>query len=320
MHAPDPHRPDPAPPAPEPGAVNRTARPGPAVVDPARPFGAHLRMSWWKPLVLLVTLPVVLVLTQWSAFLFVGVLVGSDDPLSTEFTPEKALAANLAIGVTGLVAVLMLVWLSGVPWRALFSHRRAFDGLRLARYSVGAALVVGAAMAVVAVVAPESAGWTGFAITGTTLALLAVTLLTTPFQAAGEELMFRSVLLPAAASWLRAVRPALVLGLVVSSLGFAAVHGSTDPWLAGYFTVVGLSTGLMAIISGGMEAPIAFHVVNNVIAGVLTNVMAGGGTSTIDRATDTGGPSLLILAVANVAMVAVVWFHERRARPARLAG
>lgn len=316
MHSPEPH---PGSTSPGAGVVDRTVRLDRSVVDPTRPFGAHLRMSWWKPLVLLVTLPVVLVLTQWLAFLFVGVVVGSDDPLSTEFTPEKSLAANLAIGVTGLVAVLMLVWMTRVPWRALFSLRRAFDRRRLAHYSIGAALLVGAAMAVVAVVAPESTGWTSFAITGTTVAFLAVTLLTTPVQAVGEELLFRSVLLPAAASWLRAVRPALVLGLVVSSLGFAAVHGSTDPWLAGYFTVVGLSTGLMAIISGGMEAPIAFHVVNNVLAGILTDVMSGGGTTTIDRATETGGPSLLILAVANVAMVALVWLYERRERPERAA-
>jgi len=306
--------------SPEPGAVDRAVRIGPSAVDPARPFGAHLRMSWWKPLVLLVTLPVVLVLTQWLAFQLVGVVVGSDDPLSTEFTPEKSLAANLAIGITGVVAVLLLVWMTGVPWRALFSLRRAFDGRRLAHYVTGAALLVGAAMAVVAVVAPRSTGWTSFAITGTTVAFLAVTLLTTPVQAAGEELLFRSVLLPAAASWLRAVRPALALGLVVSSLGFAAVHGSTDPWLAGYFAVVGFSTGLMMIISGGTEAPIAFHVVNNVLAGVLNNVLAGGGTSTIDRATDTGGPSLLILAAANVAMVALVGMYEGRAHRERTAG
>jgi uncharacterized protein len=76
--------------------------------------------------------------------------------------------------------------------------------------------------------------------------------------------------------------------------------------------VVGLSTGLMAIISGGMEAPIAFHVVNNVLFGVISNVMSGGGTTTIDRATDTGDASLLILVAVNVGMVALVATYERR--------
>jgi hypothetical protein len=113
--------------------------------------------------------------------------------------------------------------------------------------------------------------------------------------------MYRIVMLPAAASWVRAVRPALAVGLVVSALGFAAVHGSTDPWLAGYYIVVAVSTGLTAIISGGMEAPIAFHVVNNVLFGIVNDLMAGGGTSTIDRATDTGDASLLILVAVTSA-------------------
>jgi len=307
--------------APDPGATpGAPATAGPAApparspVDTSRPFGAHLRMSWWKPLVLVLTLPVVLVVLQVLALRLVGVVEGSDDPLNPEFTPLEALAVNLAIGATGLVTVLLLVWMTRVPWRALLSSRRAFDPRRLAHYSIGAALLVGAGMGVLGVVAPASTGWTTFAVSGTTVALLAVTLLTTPIQAVGEELAYRSVVLPAAASWVRPVRPALAVGLVVSAVVFTVLHGSTAPWLAGYFTVVALSTGLMAILSSGMEAPIAFHVVNNVLAGVVNNVLSGGGTSTIDRATDTGDASLLILVAVNIGMVALVVVYERRVR------
>ncbi|MEV0366370.1 CPBP family intramembrane glutamic endopeptidase [Nocardia fusca] len=294
--------------------MSPAARPGPSAVDTSRPFGAHLRMRWWKPLVLMLVTPVVLLVLQVLAFRLVGVVEGSDDPLSPELTPLKSLAVNLATAVTGLVAVLLLVWMTQVPWRALFSWRRAFDRRRLAHYSIGAALLVGAGAAVVGVVAPQSTGWTTFAVSGTTIAFLAVTVLTTPLQSAGEELVYRSVLLPAAASWVRPVRPALAVGLVVSALSFAVVHGSTDPWLGGYFVVVAVSTGLTAIISGGMEAPIAFHVVNNVLFGVIGNVLSGGGTTTIDRATDTGDASLLTLFAVNVGMVALVATYERCCR------
>ncbi len=75
----------------------------------------------------------------------------------------KSLAVNLATGATGLVAVLLLVWMTQVPWRALFSPRRAFDRRRLAHYSIGAALLVGAGAGVVGAVAPASTGWTTFA-------------------------------------------------------------------------------------------------------------------------------------------------------------
>ncbi|ALE84059.1 CPBP family intramembrane glutamic endopeptidase [Pseudonocardia sp. HH130629-09] len=269
-------------------------------------------MSWWKPLLLIAVLPVVLLGSQVLAWSVVGAVEGSDDPFSAEFTPLKSLAANLSIGATGVVALLLLAWMTRVPWRLLLSPLRRFDGQRLGRYSAVAAVLVTAGLVTVAVVGPEATGWTGFAITDTTLALLAVTLLTTPIQAVGEELMYRSVLLPAAASWARAARPALVVGLAVSTLAFAALHGSADPWLAGYITLIGLCTGLMAVISGGVEAPIAFHVVNNVLAGIGNNVMSGGGTSAVDRSTETGGPPLLILAAVNIAMVLAVWLHEKQ--------
>jgi uncharacterized protein len=300
--------------APVPASASPAAPARSPAVDSTRPFGAHLRMSWWKPVVLVVALPLVLLVLQVLAFLLVGVVEGSADPLSPELTPLKTLAVNLATIATGLVAVLLLVAMTGVPWRALLSWPRAFDRRRLAHYSAGVALLVGAGIAVLAVVAPQSTGWTTFAVSGTTIAYLAVTLLTTPLQAVGEELVYRSVLLPATASWVRAVRPALAVGLVVSALSFAVVHASTDPWLGGYFLLVGVSTGLMAILSGGMEAPIAFHVVNNVLAGVVNSVFSGGGTTTVDRSTDTGDASLLILVALNVAVVALVVVYERRRR------
>ena len=325
MSAPDPGA-APAAPAPQAAATaGPAARPGrspsdTSSLDTSRPFGAHLRMSWWKPLVLVVALPLVLLALQVLAFLLVGVVEGSDDPLSPELTPLKTLAVNLATAATGLIVLLLLVWMTRVPWRALFSWPRAFDRRRLAHYSIGAALLVGAGVVVLGVVAPQATGWTTFAISGTTVAYLAVTLLTTPLQAVGEEVMYRSVLLPAAASWVRAVRPALAVGLTVSALGFAVVHASTDPWLGGYFVVVALSTGLMAILSGGMEAPIAFHVVNNVLAGIINSVLSGGGTATVDRGTDTGGPYLLILVAVNIGVVALVVVYERRRRTAHRPG
>src|SRR5699024_2593065 len=70
---------------------------------------------------------------------------------------------------------------------------------------------------------------TSFAVTSTTVGLLVVALLTTPLQAAGEELMFRGAVMPLIASWIRAAKPALVVGLVSSSLIFGLVHLSLDP-------------------------------------------------------------------------------------------
>lgn len=293
----------------------RRRRPSSAV-DTSRPFGAHLRMSWWKPLVVIVVPPIVLIVLQVALYQVVGVIEGSDDPMAPTFTPLKFLAVNLATGLAGVVAILLLVWLARVPWRSLITSPRALDRRRFTQYLLGAAVLVAVGIGVVALVAPESPGWTTFGFTGTTAAMLALVLLSTPIQAAGEELMFRSAMLPAAASWVRAVRPALVVGLIVSGLGFAAVHGSADPWLFGYFALVSVSTGVMAIISGGIEAPVAFHVANNVLFTTVNTLMAGGEAFAIDRSTGSGDASLLILAGVNLAMIVLVRLRERRARVA----
>ena len=278
------------------------------------PFGAHLRMSWWKPLVVIVVPSLVMVVLQISFYQIVGIIEGSDDPLAATFTPLKFLAVNLSVGAAGALAIVLLAWTAKVPWRSLISAPRAFDARRLTHYLLGAALLVGAGIGVVALVAPDAPGWTAFGVSATTIAMLVIILLTTPIQAAGEELMFRSAVLPAAASWVRAVRPALVVGLAVSSLAFAVVHGSTDPWLFGYYVVIGICTGLMAIISRGIEAPVAFHVANNVLATTVNTLMADGGAFPLDRSTDSGDASLLILVAVNVGMVVLVWLRERRAR------
>ena len=121
------------------------------------------------------------------------------------------------------------------------------------------------ALALTAMIDPSAAGIGQFAITSTTIGLVLVALLTTPLQAAGEELLFRGAMMPLFASWVRAVRPALVLGMIASSTVFGLVHMSVDPWLLSYYAVFGLCMAAMAVISRGLEAPIAFHVMNNLI-------------------------------------------------------
>ncbi|WP_338780125.1 type II CAAX endopeptidase family protein [Metabacillus sp. FJAT-52054] len=292
------------------GASLKNVRPA---VDSTKPFGAHLRMSWWKPLVIIGVPSVIMVVLQIMLYQVAGLIEGSADPMSATLTPLKFLAANVSIAATGILSVLLLVWMTKVPWRSLISSPRAFDRRRLVQYLIGAALLVGVGIGVIALVAPEAPGWTTFGFTGTTIAMLVLTLLSTPLQSVGEELMYRSTVMPAAASWVRPVLPALVLGIVVSSLHFTVMHGAFDPWLFGYLFVIGASTGLMTVISRGIEASIAFHVANNVMLSIVNSLMAGGKVYTLDRSTETGDASLLILAAVNVAMVAFVWMRERRA-------
>jgi hypothetical protein len=71
---------------------------------------------------------------------------------------------------------------------------------------------------------------------------------------------------------------------------------------------------LMAIVSNGIEAPVAFHVANNVLFTTVNTLMADGEPFSIDRSTDTGDAAVLILGAVNVVMLVLVWLREQKTR------
>ncbi|MFT3970857.1 MAG: type II CAAX endopeptidase family protein [Micropruina sp.] len=97
-----------------------------------------------------------------------------------------------------------------------------------------------------------------------TLGLLAVAVLIVPLQAAGEEYLFRGVLMQAVGHWLRAP----VWGLVISLPLFVLGH-DYDAWgLASVGVFAAVATWL-TWRTGGLEAAIALHAVNNMLAFTL---------------------------------------------------
>ncbi|MGI5231803.1 lysostaphin resistance A-like protein [Actinoallomurus sp. CA-142502] len=297
-----------APDAVDPGTTARA-------LDDTRPFGTHIRLAWWKSLIVIVAIPVMLLVLQLGLYLLAGLVGGDDDPLESTLTPLKLLAANISTVLTALLVLALFSSFARVPWRRVFSSPRRFDQRRLVTYFAGSAVLVGAGTAVVAVVAPDAPGWVGFGVSGTTVAMLVVVFLTTPLQSAGEEIMFRGMALPAAGSWFSAVRPAFIAGLVVSSLSFAALHGAGDPWLISYYVFLSVCTALMGLITRGLEAATGFHIANNLVTTTVNVLMAGGGALVVDRREGAGGgPTLIVLAVVNVAVLVFVWLRERAHR------
>src|SRR5699024_4918472 len=280
---PSPAGPGPTPPIP--AAPTRPARPAP--VDDSRPFGAHLRLRWWKPLIIVPSLLIVMVVLQ-IALSLVALIIESfafgRDPLDASMSPLLMLAANLSLAAVGPLAIVATALIGRVPWRRLLASPRRMSLRRWGVYFGAFSLLVIIGLAVMQLIDPGSTGLTSFAVTSTTVGLLVVALLTTPLQAAGEELMFRGAVLPLIASWIRAATPALVVGLV---------HLSLDPWLLAYYSVFGASMAAIAVISRGLEAPIAFHVTTNLIMMVLAALFAGGEAVEIDRSVGMGGPFML---------------------------
>lgn len=95
-------------------------------------------------------------------------------------------------------------------------------------------------------------------------AVIAVALLTSTFQAAGEEYFFRGYLLQAVGVLVRNS----VVAILVTTVLFTMAHG-VWPWQSPALFLdrfaFGLVAGWLAIRTGGLEAPIAAHAVNNVI-------------------------------------------------------
>jgi len=91
---------------------------------------------------------------------------------------------------------------------------------------------------------------------------LGVIIVTTPLQAVAEELVFRGYLMQALGSVVHQVWFPIVTTAVI----FAIFHGTQNPWLFGSRLAFGLLAGVLVWRTGGLEAGIAIHIVNNLVA------------------------------------------------------
>ncbi len=261
----------------------------PAAVSPPqglpRPHTQLLRGAqhrWWRPLVsLAVVLGGVLVATLLVAAAFVvGVVLDpaiSGADLATDAGEALLVATwwtflvqNLFLAV-GIPLAGLAVW-AGHQWRPRFVSS-VVGGVRW-RWLLNAAVVslvlTSVFTGVYFVLEPAP-----YAPERQAVALLVVVLLTTPLQAAGEEYFFRGWLSQAVGSWFaRPVVGALVAGAVSATL-FAVAHGSQGPWLFADRFGFGVVASILVWRTGGLEAAVAVHALNNMVIFVPT-VLTGG--------------------------------------------
>lgn len=144
-----------------------------------------------------------------------------------------------------------------------------------------------------------------------TLVMILGILLTTPFQSAGEEYGMRGFLNRAVGSWFRSERAAFVFGLLASSALFVVAHGAGDVWLNLWYGFFGVISAWLVYRTGGLEASIALHVVNNLVA--MVTLPFTDFSKIFDRQAGAGGPEILFgLPALLIAVGLIEWSARRR--------
>lgn len=139
------------------------------------------------------------------------------------------------------------------------------------------------------------------------LAAAAVIVLLVPLQAAAEEYLFRGLGVQLFGSW---IRPAAVAALP-ALLAFTAGH-LYDLWGLLQVALLGVGFAWVTWRSGGLEAAIVLHTVNNLVAMLLQASGLLGETTGV--ASGSGSPAALL---PNAVMVLVfcAWVHRRSPVP-----
>jgi membrane protease YdiL (CAAX protease family) len=146
-------------------------------------------------------------------------------------------------------------------------------------------------------------------------AILAVAIvLTTPFQAAAEEIFNRGILFRGFGSLFKWRIPGLIAAAVFTSAVFMALHAAEDMWLNIYYFGFGLISCFLIWQTGGLEAGIAFHIVHNLASESI--IPWTGVDGMFDRGAGTGDPILLVyLGLHLIVAALIVWQAKRMKLP-----
>jgi CAAX protease family protein len=251
-----------------------------AVPDEGLPY--HLvqrggRRGVWRPIIgvlafgaaFVLVVPLLVQLAFALGFAVAGQdVVDSLDRISDFDHPTPLGLAYLNIALAGAIPVAWLLTrvLHGLRprWLASITPRIRWQWLLIC---FGLAIVALFATLVVSALVPSSADDPQLNgqlndFTSTTRNYLLVILLLTPLQAAGEEYAFRGYLTQAFGNVFGRAWAAVLLPAVI----FALAHGSQSAPVFFDRFAFGIVAGLAVVLTGGLEAGIAMHVLNNWLA------------------------------------------------------
>ena len=301
----------------------------PLPVEPMRhhQFLHTPRRRWWKlPLALLVaglawvigssiaTLPAL-------AYDVIDQKIPLTDPVAlrkfltsiqTHVTPAFFLANNVGIVLMIPSAWLGLIiygqrprWLSSVTGRLRWGWMFKLMALIAIPYLAMQAF------------AAFAGGFTGLSWRPYSLFMILVVLLTTPLQCAGEEYGIRGLINRLLGSY-GSARISFWIGAIGSSAVFMFLHAAQDPYLNAFYFTFGMTACWMAWRTGGLEASIAMHVVNNVLA--MSVLPFSDFSSIFERGAGSANALELVpFAIVMIACVGLVEWQVRRTKPVAIA-
>ena len=215
------------------------------------------RYRWWKPIAELVLFAVVVVLL-WR--LLIPTIYDVVGPADDGAPGIIKLGLTIACVTPASFIAARIV---GRPWRGLLSVE-----LRLRwRWMLGCgAVALGCVLLRTGIdiiaelvgdpLGPAHGAWVGW---DAFLPLAATVVVVIPLQASAEEFAFRGTLMQVLGAWI----PWPVVSIVVTGVLFGLAHALP---LEGFIAITsfGLVAAWLTIRTGGLEAAIALHVVNNV--------------------------------------------------------
>ena len=277
---------------------------------------------WWKPLLLLLISGAYFgILTVLVSVLFVPIMLvfdpnyamdvttGASEMLDTQ-RPVSILLSMVSIIIMIPAVLLGMLTLGMRPiarvWSVATRIRWGFLG-RLFGAAVLAVIVMNAAgigfdflLNPTAFTEPAGDAAKDFDVNAALLSLLFIVILV-PFQATAEEVVFRGLFMQVIGSWLK--NP--WFAILIPSVAFALGH-IYDIW---GLTAVGLMGAVAAWLTwrtGGLEAAIAIHIVNNLVAFGFMTAGVGGETA---QTAEGAGPGSLVGEVAGLAVF--IWLALR---------
>lgn len=228
-------------------------------------------MPWWTPLLGAFT-----ILAGWflaSLVIFTAQVSIRKDPPGT-VSWLGLLATNLSLAVLIPICMLVMRKLNHRPPGLLSSVTGRLRLRALAWFALAAVALELLLLALVLVCGVDLLGDSGGPARDAA-AVIAVVLLTSTLQAAGEEYFFRGYLMQTVGSLVRNPLYAILITAVVFTMAHQVWPWESPALFLDRFAF-GLVAGYLVVRTGGLEASIAAHAANNVVTFVfaaLTNAV-----------------------------------------------